>query len=93
MVNTPYNMERRADEAARLEAFATKHQLTNFTVNTRDEFREPSGILNFAQEVKADLIAMGTHGRRGLAHLFAGSITEQVVNHVESPMWTYSTHR
>lgn len=93
MINTPYNLERRADEKERLTAFANQHQLTNFTVNTRDEFREPSGILNFTSEIKADCIAMGTHGRRGLSHLFAGSIAEQVVNRVDCPIWTFSTHR
>lgn len=92
MINTPHNLERRGDEHKRMEDFAAKHHLTQFSVNTRDEFREPSGILNFANEIKADLIAMGTHGRRGLAHLFAGSITEQVVNRVDCPIWTFSTH-
>ena len=93
MINTPHNLERRNDEQKRLEDFAKKHQLSRFTVNTRDEFREPSGILSFAHEIKADLIAMGTHGRRGLAHVFAGSITEQVVNRVDCPIWTFSTHK
>jgi len=93
MINTPHNLERRGDEQKRLEDFAQKNQLTHFSVNTRDEFREPSGILNFAHEIKADLIAMGTHGRRGLAHVFSGSITEQVVNRVNCPIWTFSSHR
>jgi len=93
LINTPHNLERRGDEQKRLEDFAQKNQLTQFSVNTRDEFREPSGILNFAHEIKADLIAMGTHGRRGLAHVFAGSITEHVVNRVNCPIWTFSSHR
>jgi nucleotide-binding universal stress UspA family protein len=36
---------------------------------------------------------MATHGRRGLAHLVAGSIAEDVVNHIECPIWTYSLHK
>lgn len=32
---------------------------------------------------------MATHGRQGLAHLFVGSVTESVVNHVDCPIWTY----
>jgi hypothetical protein len=36
---------------------------------------------------------MGTHGRRGLAHFFAGSITERVVNHMDGLLWTFSTHK
>ncbi|MBL7848740.1 MAG: universal stress protein [Cyclobacteriaceae bacterium] len=92
MINTPYNMERRADEPDRLKAFAEKHGLSNFTINTRDEFRESSAIMNFAVEINADMIAMGTHGRRGLSHLFSGSIAEKVVNHTDCPIWTLSLH-
>ena len=38
-----------------------------------------SEILNVAQEWKADLIAMSTHGRTGLGHLFLGSVAERTV--------------
>lgn len=93
IINTPYNLQRTADETKKMEVFAKHYQLENYTLNTRDDFREPNGIVEFAFEIKADLIAMGTHGRRGLAHLFAGSITEEVVNHVDCPIWTFSTHK
>ncbi len=93
IINTPYNLQRTADETKKMEAFAKHYQLENYTLNTRDDFREPNGIMGFALEIKADMIAMGTHGRRGLAHLFAGSITEEVVNHVDCPIWTLSTHK
>ena len=39
---------------------------------------------------KGDLIAMGTHGRKGVAHLVIGSIAEDVVNHNKGLVWTYS---
>lgn len=93
IVNTPYNLKRTTDETKKMEAFAKHFQLENYTLNTRDDFREPNGIMGFASEIHADLIAMGTHGRRGLAHLFAGSIAEEVVNHTDCPIWTLSTHK
>jgi len=89
LVNTPNNMLRTKDEMDLMEEFAKHYQLSNYTLNTRNDFTEQDGIINFAHEVKADLIAMGTHGRRGLAHLFMGSVTEDVVNHVDCPIWTY----
>ncbi|CAN5183741.1 hypothetical protein BH23BAC2_BH23BAC2_01360 [soil metagenome] len=46
--------------------------------------------MNFTVEIKADMIAMDTHSRKGLAHLFSGSVTEEVVNHMDCPIWTYS---
>lgn len=93
IVNTPYNMLRTADEQERMQKFAQAQGFENYTINCRDDFREPSGIQRFAQEIEADLIVMATHGRRGLAHFFSGSIAERVVNHVDCPVWTFSTHR
>lgn len=92
VINTPYNLQRSVDESKKMETFANHYKLENYTLNTRDDFQEPNGIMGFASEIKADLIVMGTHGRRGLAHLFAGSIAEDVVNHMNCPIWTLSTH-
>lgn len=93
LINTPYNLQRTGDEMTRMKNFADQHGLSPCTLNTRDDFREPHGIIQFANDVKADLIAMGTHGRRGLTHFFAGSITERVVNHMDGLIWTFSTHK
>ncbi len=93
MVNTPGNMMRSTDEMDLMEEFARHYSLSDYTLNTRNDFSEQDGIINFAHEMKADMIAMGTHGRRGLAHLFMGSVTEDVVNHVDCPIWTYAFKR
>lgn len=45
-------------------------------------------ILVAASEVGADLIIAGTHGRRGVAHAFIGSVAERVVRHSEIPVLT-----
>lgn len=36
-------------------------------------------IARFAKRWKADLIVIGTHGRRGISHLFLGSVAESVL--------------
>jgi nucleotide-binding universal stress UspA family protein len=46
------------------------------------------GILNFSNKVKADLIIVPTHGRKGLEHFFKGSVGEDVVNHSTLPVLT-----
>ncbi len=38
-------------------------------------------ILKIADEWGADVIVMGTHGRKGLSHLFIGSVAEEVIRH------------
>lgn len=89
LVNTPNNMLRTKDEIDLMEEFARHYNLSNYTLNTRNDFHEQDGIINFVHEIKADMIAMGTHGRKGLAHLFMGSVTEDLVNHFDCPIWSY----
>ena len=45
-------------------------------------------ILQTAEEVGADLIVMGTHGRRGLSRALLGSVTEMVVRTSPVPVLT-----
>jgi nucleotide-binding universal stress UspA family protein len=47
------------------------------------------GILNYANKIGADLIAIPTHGRKGVTHFFAGSIGEDIANHSELPVMTF----
>lgn len=54
----------------------------------RRGFSAPVVILEYASEVHADLIVMGTHGHRAAARFFLGSVTEQVVRHSECPVLT-----
>lgn len=57
---------------------------TNFVADRTIE----KGILNFSNAVGADLIAVLTHGRKGLSHLFSGSISEDISNHSNLPIIT-----
>ena len=43
-------------------------------------------ILEYAEEQDADLIVLGTHGRRGLRHLLLGSVAEEVVRLAARPV-------
>jgi nucleotide-binding universal stress UspA family protein len=91
-VNTPTNFTPDDKTRQRLEGLAHRYMLTNFTTNIFNDVYEETGIINFAHSIKADLIAMGTHGRKGLAHVFGGSLTEDLINHVDLPVWTFSMH-
>lgn len=44
------------------------------------------GILETAESVNADLLIMGSHGRRGLEKLVLGSVTAQVLSHAHLPV-------
>jgi universal stress protein A len=45
-------------------------------------------ILAVAKDCAADLIVMGTHGRRGLSHVLLGSVAEKVVRGSPIPVLT-----
>lgn len=45
-------------------------------------------ILNTARSLRADLIMMGTHGRRGVRRAILGSVTENVLHEADTPVLT-----
>jgi nucleotide-binding universal stress UspA family protein len=46
-------------------------------------------ILNTARKQKCDLIAMASHGRRGLSAVVLGSETQKVLTHSTIPVLVY----
>lgn len=53
------------------------------------DYTVEDGLLNCANKIGADLIAIPTHGRKGLSHFFEGSIGEDVANHATLPVITF----
>lgn len=49
-------------------------------------------ICQTAKETHADLIVMGTHGRRGVSRALLGSVTESVVRQAPCPVLTIRPH-
>ncbi len=88
-VNTPALFKRDSETREAMKAFAKRYMLKDFTINVYNDISEEEGVNNFSKEIKADMVAMGTHGRRGISHLMMGSVAEDIVNHLECPIWTY----
>ncbi|UII20368.1 universal stress protein [Fulvivirga ligni] len=89
-INTPNNFQSDRIAVKELKAFAEQLGVQNYEERIFNETSEEEGIIYYAEEVGADMIAMATHGRTGLSHLLAGSIAEDVVNHTKRPVLTYS---
>jgi nucleotide-binding universal stress UspA family protein len=49
-------------------------------------------ILRSCEEIQCDLIVMGTHGRKGLSRLLAGSIAEEVLRKAPCPVLALRSH-
>ena len=83
--------EAMAEFFAELEQDIEKAQDKNhfIEVNRRIETGPPAEtIIEVANEGNYDLIVMGTHGRKGIAHLFIGSVAEKVVRGAHCPVVT-----
>jgi nucleotide-binding universal stress UspA family protein len=75
-------MKEAADELAR-----TAQALTGAEVIKRVEVGDvPSTICRLAEEVGADVIVVGSHGRSGIKRFFLGSVSEHVVRHAPCPV-------
>ncbi|MEZ4798125.1 MAG: universal stress protein [Flavobacteriaceae bacterium] len=89
IINTP-NKFLTTDEAdSRMQNFMKGTRFKNYTINIYNDYTIEKGILNFAHHIDAGLIGMSTHGRKGIAHFFNGSISEDLVNHAKRPVITF----
>lgn len=50
-------------------------------------------ILALARTLACDLVMMGTHGRKGISHVFLGSTAEDVIRSAPCPVLTVRGHR
>ncbi|MBL0743023.1 universal stress protein [Chryseolinea lacunae] len=89
-VNTPAHFRRDAEIKEALAEFIKNYHLENCKTYIKNHYTEEEGIIDFAEREKMDLVAMATHARKGLSHVFNTSITEDVVNHIAYPVWTYT---
>jgi nucleotide-binding universal stress UspA family protein len=92
-VNTPNNFMIDRDIKGHMRSFVEKYKLENYTLNIYNDVVEEDGIIYFAEDKGADMIALATHGRTGLMHLLSGSIAEDVVNHSKRPVWTMNIRK
>lgn len=88
-VNTPNNFESQRKTMAQIRTFIEANHIDNYTITIYNDKVEEDGIIYFAEDIDADMIALATHGRSGLLHLLSGSIAEDVVNHAKRPVWTF----
>ncbi|MBC7110578.1 MAG: hypothetical protein PWR13_262 [Archaeoglobi archaeon] len=69
-----------------IERMAEEHGIkVQKIIKTGNEAEE---ILEAAEEVKADLIVMGSHGKSALAKFLIGSVSERVIRHSKIPVLT-----
>lgn len=88
-VNTANNFKTTQEATECLNNFIKDEDLTKHSLNVYNDITVEKGVLNFAKSINAGLIGISTHGRKGLAHFFNGSISEDLVNHAKRPVVTF----
>lgn len=85
-VITPKEFEPTPISRNLMEEFADKFNLANYSSNIYNAQSIEKGITDYSNEVDADLIAIETHGRTGIAYLINGSLAEDVVKQEDRPV-------
>lgn len=87
-INTPANFTSTRHDLQQMEEFVKKYNIINYTIDIYNYQNEEDGIVYYADDSGADMVAMGTNQRKGFNHFLTGSIAEDVVNHSKKPVWT-----
>lgn len=83
------SMEMRRTVLRELDRFAEPARIYGVPMHFEvDEGDVVAGILEEAQELPADLIVIGTHGRSGFEHFALGSVAEKVLRRARCPVLT-----
>jgi len=88
-INTPGYFEPDSFSKKRINKWLSGNSFSNSSTRVYNDLDEEEGIIHYAEEIDANMLALGTHGRTGLGRLFSGSLAEHVVNHAKRPIWTY----
>ena len=85
-VNVPEQFEESQESESRMKSFLTRCPRGTCSINVFNAETPEKGILQFAEDRGMDIIAIVTHGRKGIKGLFASSLTEKLVNHSALPI-------
>ena len=88
----PWERVLEREDRAMIEAFRSRME-SDITSGTETQTLVEVGVadeklIEAAQNNKADLIVMATHGRTGLSHALIGSVAEKVVRKAPCPVFT-----
>jgi nucleotide-binding universal stress UspA family protein len=87
-----YYLEQAPETKAKLQEKLSEHARQHFPdepIETMVLQDSPArAIVHAAKEMNADLVVMGTHGRRGWRRALLGSVTETVLHEIDRPVIT-----
>jgi nucleotide-binding universal stress UspA family protein len=90
LVNTPDSFESSKRSRERLDHFVSTHRVEDYVTHVYDEGSLETGLLEFAREINAGLLALGTHQKSRLMGVLSPSSEQSIINHATRPVWTFN---
>jgi len=88
-INTPDKFESTLDAETKMKDFIDGYKLPKHSITVYCDASVEMGILNFSRNKNIDIIALTTHGRSGLSHLFNESVAKNLSKSALKPMLTF----
>jgi len=88
-INTANGFKTTYETEEKMNNMIADLDIDHYTLNIYNDITVEKGILNFAESIKAGMIGISTHGRKGISHFINGSLGEDVVNHAKRPVLTF----
>ncbi|WP_010177363.1 universal stress protein [Aquimarina agarilytica] len=88
-INTPRNFKTTHAIEEEMKAFLSKTPFKKDNLHIYNDTTIERGVLNFSNDINANLICVDVHERKGLSHFINGSISEDLINHTQIPILTY----
>jgi nucleotide-binding universal stress UspA family protein len=85
-VNTPYHFKETHESTVDMRRFMHQFPRVAYTPVIYDALDEERGVKAFSVENKIDLIALSTHGTKGLYRLLSHGVAEGIINHQTKPV-------
>jgi hypothetical protein len=87
LIGGPFCQESRVEERADFEEFVRQEFPDGESPHMNCEVGHPvEEIIKRAEDLEADLIVVGTHGRAGFKRAMIGSVAERIVRHATCPV-------
>jgi len=79
------------EDRRRMEVFQRKCWALPCSIHEQGDINIELGIMHFAKDQQADLIALANYGEPLLKRILKGSVSEKLVNHLEMPVLVLNT--
>jgi len=92
-INLPENFLNTHEMEEKAMEFIKKSEIVDFNFSEDvifyNDYNLENGIYHYANKFKADVVAIPTRGRKGLAHFFSTNKGESLVNHSDIPVISF----